>query len=189
MALDLTSAPKAPPRVTKSRAVTPGGKTSNYVSPKTQEREDAANGLFQLGGFGLIVTRNYADAGALGKYGPGISHELALLSEKNEGVAKVLDYLTEAGPYAGLITAMMPLVLQIMANHNVIKPEAVAGAGVVHPDALSAQVKADMARATGEALRLQREAEQELATLADEVRKANANQNGSAEAQMGTQNA
>lgn len=172
MALDLSSAPTAPPRKgTTARAVqsksTPA-QINSYVSPKIAAREEAANGIFQLAGFGLIMTKNYADAGALGKHSPKVSHELALLSEKNEGVGKILDYMTEAGPYAGLITALMPLVLQIMVNHNMLKAESLAGSGVVAPEALSAQVKADMARETAEALKAQRAAEAEVRMYAAE---------------------
>jgi hypothetical protein len=169
MALDLSEsrikAATPPPRKSAPTArqtkATPA-QVQSYVSPKQKDREEGANGLFQLAGFGLIVTKNYADAGAIGKHSPKISHELAVLADKNEGVAKFLDYLTEAGPYAGLITACMPLILQIMANHNMIKAEALAGSGVVAPAALEAGVKADMARQTAEALREQREAEEEL---------------------------
>jgi hypothetical protein len=170
MALDLSSAP--PPRKTGVVKAAQGRATPaqiiSYSNPKTKGREDAANGIFQLAGFGLIMTKNYADAGALGKHSPKISHELALLSEKNEGVGRVLDYMTEAGPYAGLITAVMPLVLQVMVNHNMLKAEGMPGAGVVAPAALEAQVKADMARQTAEALKAQREAEAELRTFAEE---------------------
>jgi len=99
-----------------------------------------------------------------------VAGELVALSEKNEKIANALDYLTEAGPYAGLIVACMPLVLQICANHGLIKAELVATGGVVPPAALESQVKADMARQASEALRAQQEAERELATIAEQMR-------------------
>lgn len=173
MALDLSSAPVAPPRRTPgTKAAQSKPQTAQvigYTNPKTKEREEAANGLFQLAGFGLILTKNYADAGAIGKHSPKISHELALLSEKNDGVAHILDYLTEAGPYAGLITAVMPLTLQLLVNHKILKAEGMSGAGVVSPEALSAEVRADMARQTAEAVRSQQKAENELRQLAAEA--------------------
>lgn len=171
MALDLSNVATAPPRKTTATArrttttAGPAQPQTLYASPKAKDREEAANGIFQLAGFGMIVTKNYADAGALGKYGPGIAHELAGLAEKNDGIAKILDYMGEAGPYAGLITAVMPLILQIMANHNMVKAEALAGAGVVAPAALSATVQADMARQTAEALKAQRDAEAEIRNI------------------------
>lgn len=133
------------------------------------EREEALNGLGQLLGFGCIVLHQYADAGAIGMHFPPVAHEWALLADKNEKVAKGIDYLTEAGPYAGVIVSMMPLVLQLAANHNLIKAEMAGGAGVVPPEALTAQVRADMARQAQEAMRAQHEAEASLAAMAAEM--------------------
>lgn len=172
MAVDLSSAPKAPPRnARQSRPTT--NVVDSYRSPKAKDRQDAADGIFQLACFGLVMGHQYADAGAIGKYGPNIAKELATLADKNDGVAKLLDYLTEAGPYAGLITATMPLVIQLMVNHKMLKAEHVAGAGIVDPAALSAEVRADMARQTAVALRKQQEAEAELRNLAAETKSAN----------------
>jgi len=139
------------------------------VSGKLAERREAVDGIFQLAGFGCIMMRQYADAGAIGMHSPPVATELVALSEKNESIARALDYLTEAGPYAGLIVAVMPLVLQIAANHGIVKAELVGGAGIVPPAALESQVKADMARQAAEALREQQRAEQELAALAAEL--------------------
>jgi hypothetical protein len=166
---------------TTSRTTT-GPKKTAQPSGKLSFREEAVNGIFQLGAFGLIVAGQPADAGALGKYGPGIAHEAASLAESNDGMAKAIDYITEAGPYAGLLTAAMPLVLQLLANHKVMKAEHLAGAGVVPPEALAAEVKADMARQQIQAQRAQAEAEQELAAMAREnaQRQAEAATNGQA---------
>jgi hypothetical protein len=136
------------------------------LSGKTAAREEAANGIFQLAGFGCVVTHQYADAGAISMHGPTISRELAQTAETSEPIAKALDYIMDAGPYAGLIVAVMPLVLQLMANHGVIKAELVSGGGVVPPKALESQVKADMAKQAAEALRAQEAAEEEMAILA-----------------------
>lgn len=165
MALDLSSAPAAPPRSSRA-AKAQTAKTTG----KTAQREEAANGVFQLLGFGCIVTRQYADAGAINLHGAPIAHELALLADKNESIGKGLDYIMDAGPYAGVIVAAMPLVLQVMANHGLIRADLVAGGGVVPPEALASQVRADMARQAAEALRAQQAAEQELHTLAEAMR-------------------
>jgi hypothetical protein len=63
----------------------------------------------------------------------------------------------------------MPLAIQIAANHGLVKAELVSGAGVVPPQALESQVKADMARQAAQALRMQQEAEQELARIAADM--------------------
>jgi len=177
MPIDTTS---APPPVSKSGKTTPittqakpprqqKVKEQKAPSGKLGARAEALNGFMQAGAFGLIVAGQPADAGALGKYGPGIADEAAKLAEQNDGVARVIDYVTEVGPYAGLFTAAMPLVLQLLANHGVMKPEQLAGAGVVPPEALAAEVKADLARMQMEALRAQNAAEADLAQMQQEA--------------------
>lgn len=168
MALDLSSAPKSPPRSARSQ-MTSEANERRALRGKTAAREEAANGIFQLAGFGCIILRQYADAGAINMHGANISREVAILADQNEGIARGLDYIMEAGPYAGLIVATMPLVLQLAANHGLIKAELVAGGGVVPPAALESQVKADMARQASEALKAQQEAETELALLASQM--------------------
>lgn len=162
MALASMSDFKAPPRAAAAAKRESTTKAAT-VKGKTAAREEAANGIFQLAGFGCIITRQYADAGAINLHGAPVAHELALLAEKNTSIGKGLDYLMEAGPYAGLITALMPLVLQLMANHKVIRADMVSAAGVVPPEALTADVKAHMARQAHEALMAQRAAEAQLA--------------------------
>jgi hypothetical protein len=160
MAVEYVNKPTAPPRTSKAAQT-----AAKKASGKRQEREDAANGIGQLAAFGAIIVGYHADAGAIMKYGPGIAHELANIAENNAGMARSLDYLTEVGPYAGLITVTLPLVAQILANHNIAKAEHLAGLGVVHPDALAAKVKTDLARQAAQAMAEQRAAETELAEM------------------------
>lgn len=130
-----------------------------------EEREEAVNGIFQLVGFGCIMTGQYADAGAISMHTPPISHEVAELAKKNESIAKGVDVLLQAGPYAALIGACMPLVLQLLVNHDIIPAEKMAGANVVKPEVLESQVKTQMARQAMEAMRQQQEAEAEMAEM------------------------
>jgi len=164
MPVDLTHAAVAPPRSSRAAQA-----TAKRESGKLAERREATQGVFQLAGFGCIILHQYADAGAIGMHADGIVNELVSLSEKHEGVGRVLDYLGEAGPYAGLIVAVMPLALQLAANHGLVKAELISGAGVVPPAALESQVKADMARQASQALKAQQEAEAELRALAAQM--------------------
>jgi hypothetical protein len=129
------------------------------------EREDAVNGVFQLAGLGCIMFGQYSDAGAISLHCPPIAHEIAELAEKNEQVAKGVDVLLQVGPYAGLVAAIMPLVLQLMANHKVVDADKMPGANVVKPEVLEAQVKTSMAKQAMMAMQAQREAEEELAEM------------------------
>lgn len=160
---------KEPPARSRKTATRTQAAKATVSSGNTYKREEAINGLFQLGGFGLIVAGQHADAGALGKYGPGIAREAAKLAETNDGVANLIDYLTEAGPYAGLVTACMPLLLQILANHKIMRAENLAGAGVVAPEAIAAEVRTQLAQQQADALKAQSEAERILSDLQAEA--------------------
>ena len=151
-----------PPKRSASGSTTSAPKAR---TTKTQAREEAANGIGQLLGFGFMVAGQHADAGAIARHWPNIAHEAAACAEHDSKMAKALDYLLEVGPYGNLIVVSLPLVAQLMVNHKMAKPEAMAGAGVVHPETLAADVKATLARQAAEAVRQQREAEQELAQL------------------------
>lgn len=134
-----------------------------------EQREEAVNGVFQLGQLGLVMFGQYADAGAIGMHGPPIAHEVAELAKNNSQVAKGVDLLLQVGPYAGLVAAIMPLVLQLMANHEVIPADKMSGANIVKPEVLESQIKTQMARQAMEAMRAQQAAEQELADLQKEM--------------------
>jgi hypothetical protein len=140
-----------------------------------EQREEAVNGIWQIVGLGCIITGQYADAGAISMHAPPLSHEIADLASKNDSVAKGVDYLLQVGPYAGIIGAAMPLVMQILANHKVIPAEKMAGANVVKPEILEAQVKTNMARQAMEVMQQQQQAEEELRQMQEDMM---AHQNG-----------
>jgi hypothetical protein len=129
---------------------------------KPELREEAINGLFQIVQFGCMTFNQFADAGAIGMHGPPLAKEVSALANENAAVAKKLDLLIEVGPYAGIITAALPFAAQILVNHGVFKAEVFANAGVVHPDALAAQMKTQMAEQALAAMRAQAEAEKNL---------------------------
>lgn len=147
---------KAPPRKrTGSGTRTP---VVTDHRPMVEKREEGINGVGQLAVAGCLLAKQYADAGAIGKYWGPIARETAKLADTNEGVAKVVDFITEIGPYGGLILAALPLVMQLMANHGMIASDNAIGGQVVPPAVLEAQMKAEMARMQAEALREQQAA-------------------------------
>lgn len=176
----------APPRIAGGESPASGATRmpsarmpEKRLSAKAKAREEAANGFGQIVGFAAMAAGQFHDAGAIGMHWPGMAHEAAIVAETDEKMARALDYLLEVGPYGNLITLALPFVAQVLVNHGVLKPEAMAGAGVVHPDALTAQIKADMARKAMEALKMQQEAEEELARTRAEMM-ARMNGNGAA---------
>jgi hypothetical protein len=162
-----------PPRVNATR---PAPKApEKRASPKAKAREEAANGIGQMIAFGAMVSGNLADAGAIGMHWPNMAHEAAQVAETDATMAGLLDKLLEVGPYGNLIIVSLPFVAQLLVNHKLVKPEAMAGAGVVHPDALEAEVKRDMALKAMEAMRQQQDAEAQMREMAEEMAAQNGN--------------
>lgn len=159
MALDLTRTASPPPAKTRA---TPRVDTKKQAEV-TSTRAEGLNGLFQIGAAGCMMAGQYADAGAFSKHGPTISDEAAKLAETNESFAKTLDYITAIGPYAGLLTAVVPFVLQILVNHHRLPAEPLQQLGVDNPAVMEAKMKADMLKQAREALAAQAEAEKAYA--------------------------
>ncbi len=147
-----------------------GNVSSRTVSRKTsnltQEREECVAQLGMFAQVPLIATRQFADAGAIGVYWPSIAHELAVLAETQEPIARVIDPLMTVGPYAGLIAAALPMVMQFAVNHGRIKPGSMR---TVPASVLQAQVETSMAQTELHALRMQQEAEEQAARARAEI--------------------
>ena|ERR1700722_5318216 len=150
-----TTAATARPRATKSSAL-------------TQARTEALTGLGQLAQVPLIATRQFADAGAVSAYWPNISKEVAKLAEDNEQIARLVDPLMQVGPYAGLVTAVLPFILQIAVNHKRLSAGAM---GTVPAESLAAQVESSLAQQEMQALQVQLQSEREAAALREQILK------------------
>lgn len=152
----------APPPVHTPATRAPSAK----ATATHKAREDAVGSLGQLAQVPLLAMRQYADAGALGQYWPGIAREVATLADSQEQVAQIIDPLIKVGPYAGLITAVLPLVMQIAVNHGRMAPGAM---GTVPASMLSAQVETALAQEELRALQAQAEAEKAAAAMRAEI--------------------
>lgn len=143
---------------------------SNTNSSKSvhELRQEAVEGIGQIAGLGCIMVGWFSDAGAINMHWPDVASEAADMADANEGVAKAVDMLLQIGPWAGMVTALMPLVLQCLVNHRVLPADKLAGANVVKPEVLESQVKTAMAQQAIEAMRQQRQAEAELAAMREE---------------------
>lgn len=160
------SAPQKRTRASSTATPAGSGNTITPVQPplsaKAQERSTGLQGWAQIAAIGCMAKGWYADAGAIGIHGPVICDETARLADKDEKLAKGLDWLTMTGPYAALLGASLNFGLQLLVNHD--RMNAPAGMDGVQPkEALEAQVKAQVMKAQAEALRAQQEAERELA--------------------------
>lgn len=141
----------------------PSGARNTSSRPKTTKipasraaRTEALTGLGQLAQVPLIATKQHADAAVIGKYWGNISQEVATLAESQPAIAKFVDPLLNVGPYAGLVVAVLPMVLQVMVNHGIAQPGAM---GTVPKNALAAQMEAELAQVELAAMQAQAQAE------------------------------
>jgi hypothetical protein len=170
VAIDLSVTPpprKSAPRVTASNPV----QKSVAIPQQSQQDIRAENvyGIFQLGAFALVMTGQFADAGAIDIHAPAIANELSAVAEQNDTIGKGLDILGKIGPWAGLITVTMPLVLQLLVNHKRIPPEKVGATGVMSPEALESQVKTKLMRQQAEMAKEQLKAQAEFDAVVAEM--------------------
>lgn len=132
----------------------------------TRARAEALAGLGQIAQVPLIAARQTADAGAVAMHWPKVSQELAELAAKDDRVAKLIDPLMQAGPYAGLITAVLPLIMQLCVNHGIAQAGVM---GTVPAATLASQMDTALAQAHLEALTVQRDAEEQARKLREEI--------------------
>lgn len=117
-----------------------------------KDREDALNGLFQLGSVIAMAFGKMADAGAINTYAPGITTETVKMADKYDSLGKSIDALAQVSPFAGLIAAVSPLIIQIAANHKLLSPTQAASLGATDPQVLGQQMQIEANR---QAIRVQ----------------------------------
>lgn len=161
MPIDMTQAVTAPPRKRQSGVRTTAPKVQADTRSPNEKRVEGLLGLGQVGQAACIMGRQYADAATLGMHFPPVATEIANLADQFEMVANVADFLIQIGPFTAIITASMPLILQLLANHKVLDASALMGQGVVPPEVLESQMKAQIAKMQADAMREQQMAMQE----------------------------
>lgn len=112
-----TAAAPKPRKATATRAKTPG--VTDY--------RPGIMGLLQIPAMGLSMigrqSKNaalQADGMTLAMHAGNIAEALNMTAQTQPQVAKALDNIMKAGPYGAILTAVVPLALQIAANHGVI---------------------------------------------------------------------
>ncbi len=154
----------------RSETITDKESDINAV-PKTKAelRQEALNGVMQVGQLACLTFGQFADAGAIGMHGPKLTNEIVQLAENNSKIASKVDLLIEVGPYAGIVAATIPFLAQLFVNHGIVKAELFANAGVVEPSELETQMKLSMARQAMEARQMQMAMEAELREMAAQM--------------------
>lgn len=160
--MDNTTPPK---RVTTTKRTTPAPKTPS-IDTIRQDREDAVNGLFQLGSVVAMAFGKWADAGAINTYGPGITTETVKLADRYDSVGKGIDALAQVGPFAGIITAVTPLIIQLAANHKMISATQAGALGATDPTVLAQQMQI---QANRQAIQVQMQLAEQKRAMAEEM--------------------
>lgn len=91
-------------------------------------------GLLQIPIMGLSMvgrqTKNpalQADGMALAMHAPGLAEALNETAKQQPAVGRALESIMKAGPYGAILGAMVPLVMQLAANHKLMNPAPAMG--------------------------------------------------------------
>lgn len=104
---------------------------------------------------GMARPELLADAVAIQTHLPPLAEAVGDLANERPEVAAMLDRLLTAGPYTALVSALVPLALQLATNHGVLRPGIL---GTQSPEELRATMQpptpeqvAEWAQAQGQA--------------------------------------
>lgn len=128
------------PRRRRSGVAAPARKPAAAKTAPAPDYRAALNGLliqlpsFALGMLGRRDPAFAADAAAVVVHGPPLVDALAETAATNERLAALLDRIAQVGPYGLVVTAAVPMVMQIMCNHRLMPPN--PELGVLSPDQL-----------------------------------------------------
>lgn len=151
----------APPPKAKAAPRPQAPKPPAGMSAKAKERTEGLLGWMQLASLPLMFAGRHADVGALALHGPPLCAEVAKLGDDNAKIGEAIDRFTALGPYAGVLSAAIPLLVQIGINHGRVAAEAGAQFGAVSKATLEAQVRAKMAAGEAQAKMMVLAAERE----------------------------
>lgn len=146
--------PKASPRAATSPRRPKKANPRAGNRPKAPDFRPGLNGMFQLAAAPLAFAQPL-DALAVAQHGPNIAEALNDLAQERPEVAMVLQRILAVGPYGAVIAAVVPLVVQVLHNHDVLPAQAVQNVPGVTPKeeleaALGIGEVMDRAMATGQ---------------------------------------
>jgi hypothetical protein len=155
----------APPKKTAAKRTVPPSRTASPDAIR-KDREDAVNGIFQIGSLIAMTFGQWADAGAINTHAPGITTETVKIADKYDSLGKGIDALAQVSPFAAIIGAVTPLVIQLAANHKMISAQQGAALGATNPEVLAQQMQI---QANREAIRIQMQMAEEKRLMAEEM--------------------
>jgi hypothetical protein len=103
----------------------PQRKTVTVAGKAQAAATDSVNSIFQIAAVALSMTGQTADAFAVTLHGEGIAAGIVQAAETDPFMAKVVAFCQKGGPYGAILTAALPLALQIGINHGKVDDSAV----------------------------------------------------------------
>lgn len=117
------------PRKNPPKGVAGPRAKSSYKSKTKTDYRPGFLGLAQLGAFAASFF-SPLDAVAVTDHAPRIADAVQITADNDPKFAAAMDRILSAGPYAALISACVPLVVQIAHNHsNAVPAEMVKSMG------------------------------------------------------------
>lgn len=170
MPIDMSTVTAPPRKSTKTiqGRATPVSKVPVQQSKK-QIRQEGLMNLAQAGQAVCILFGQYADAATVGKFAEPLSGEIASICDEYDIVAGPVDFLIQIGPLSGLLAVLLPMGLQIAANHGAVDANRLATQGVVPPAVLEAQMQAQVMQMQAEAMAAQQNALREAQAAREEL--------------------
>lgn len=151
--------PATPPPRKRGRPPGSGAATAAAATQtlKRVQYEETVTGLFQAVGMGLVAFGQSADAVTLADHQPNVAPAIADAASKDEKLGALLEMFNKTGgPWLTLAVAVLPMTLQLAANHRLIKPQPQMGImppevmkmrGDAQVEELKKHVEAEMAKA------------------------------------------
>jgi hypothetical protein len=116
-------APPPPPRkATSGRTPPPRSPKRVDYRPGVVSLLSLPAGLLGAAGAGLQRPELVADAATIMTAAPALAEGVHQLAGQEPRIAAVLDRVLAAGPWGALISAMVPMIAQLAANHGIIRP-------------------------------------------------------------------
>lgn len=116
------------PRKNPPKGVSAPRAKSGY---KTKTKTDYRPGFLGIAQMGAFVAGFFSphDAVAVMDHAPNIAEAVQVTADNDPKFAAAMDRILSAGPYAALISATVPMVMQILHNHGQVPGEIVKGMG------------------------------------------------------------
>lgn len=137
--LDVPAEPDEPPKRGRGRPKGSTDKAPRATAPRARKsttpnlEKRLASSLTTVGTLAAIVSP--ADGMVVIQGVPGLAASLAKLAEENASVRQNLERMLTAGAWSGVIAAVVPMVLGIMANHGAVPANLAAMLGAPTPPA------------------------------------------------------